>query len=83
MKYVKPKLQGISDLTTAQGLCISGLAVGKCDPNGLTAGTCGTSGFTAGICGPTGGTVYNTDCSASGGVAVNCIANGIGASQSG
>jgi hypothetical protein len=73
MKYEKPKVRGLTDLTTAQGLCISGSAVGDCNPNGGMAGYCRANGWTAGDCVTNGTSVTGGDCMP-GTVAIGCMA---------
>lgn len=71
MKYEKPKVRALTELTTAQGLCVSGSAVGDCYPHGGMAGLCRANGWTAGDCIGTGSSFTDTDCT-SGTVAVGC-----------
>ena len=72
MKYEKPKARDLSSLSTAEGVCASGTAVGVCNPNGIQAGSCGSAGFTAGACGPSGNTVTPAPCLSTGNIAGNC-----------
>jgi hypothetical protein len=66
MKYQKPVVHDLSQLSFAEGACTSGLFVGDCSPNGLQAGQCISVGNTAGVCTTAGNTVNATACSANG-----------------
>jgi hypothetical protein len=66
MKYEKPTIRNLGDLSLAGGNCASGIWVGTCY-NGRNAGDCSTSGERAGTCSTTGVAV---------GAPVNCLSTG-------
>jgi hypothetical protein len=78
MKYQKPAFQDLSELSFAEGACLSGALVGTCDPNGITAGWCLTNGVNAGTCSSPGGTVTPAVCAGAGsyGLGTNCAPTG-------
>ncbi len=60
MKYEKPSAQDLSEISVAEGLCLSGQAVGTCfNTFGVAAGLC-TTGLTAGADCSAGGTPVDT-----------------------
>ena len=83
MKYQKPISRELSNISFAGGVCMSGIAVGNCDPNGGLAGYCRANGWTAGSenC-ITNGNIAADTCASNGpaGVGYHCL-NGFYASE--
>lgn len=77
MKYEKPAIRDLKELTFAEGACATGKFVGMCTANaGGYAGNCLTDGTTAASCNGSG-MVVNSDCvSGPFGLNTNCVPGG-------